>query len=145
MLKPLQRNESWVDKDGKPTNRFAQVIESLIKEIEEMTTNIRLFSTRPSGTTATSVYTAPTSAQGGRGSVIKQFIATDPAGAATFDVYIGTSATVSNRICNNITATAVGVSVAALIDAIIIPGDSIFVECSAGNTIVFYCSGIEKK
>jgi hypothetical protein len=145
VLKPLQRNEAWVDSEGKPTNRFAQVVEDIIREIDEMATNIKLFRERPSATTPTNVYTAPASNKGGRGSVIKQFIATDPSGAATFNVYIGTTAGATTKVCTGITATAAGVSVAALIDALISPGDSVFVEVSAGNTIVFYCSGIERK
>ena len=144
-LKPISRSEQWIKSGGTPTDQFASIIEDLIREIEDMATNAQLFITRPATTAATAVYTAPTSAQGGRGTIIKQFSASDPAGAATFEVNIGTAATASTLVAKTITATAVGVSVSALFDALLKPGDSIYVKCSAGNTIVFCCSGNERR
>ena len=141
----LNRAEAWVDKNGKPTDIFAQAIDNLIKEMEEMTVNKQLFLTRPVDTAVTNVYTAPTSAQGGRGTVIKQFSATDPAGGATFSVYIGTAGTVSTRIINAEVALNEGTRATSLYDLLVSPGESIFIEASAGNTVVFSASGVERR
>jgi len=141
----LQRGEAWVNKDGTPTDRLAAVIEELIKESNEMTTNAKLALTRPSVTTPVNVYTSPLSNQGGSGTVITQFMATDPAGAATYSVYIGTSTTSSNKVIASRTAAINGDSPSSIIDALIMPGDSLFVEASAMDVIVFNISGIERR
>lgn len=141
----LNRAEAWVEKNGKPTARFAQAIEDLIKEMEEMTVNKQLFLTRPANTSVTSVYTAPTAAQGGRGTVIKQFSATDPASAATYSVYVGLTGVAATRIIDDETATNEGTRGLALIDLLVSPGESIFIEASAADTIVMSCSGIERR
>lgn len=144
-LNLIKRSDKWVDANGRPTNEFAQLFEELVREVEEMSINKQLFITRPSTTAATIVYTAPTSAQGGRGTVIKQFIATDPASAATFNVYIGTSAGATTKVVSVETADNAGTRVVALYDALVSPGESIYVECSAGNVIVFCASGTERR
>ena len=144
-LSTLKRNENWVDINGKPTDRFASVVEALIKEVDEMSVNKQLFITRPSTTSATPVYTAPSSAQGGRGTVIKQFVATDPASAATFNVYIGSAASATTKVVSSETAANDGTRVVSLYDALVSPGESVFVECSAGNVIVFFASGTERR
>ena len=141
----LSRSEAWVDKNGKPTNKFAQAIEDLIKEVEEMSVNKQLFLTRPADTAVTNVYTAQTAAQGGRGTVIKQFSASDPANSATYSVYVGAAGTASTRVIDDDVALKVGARGLALVDLLVSPGESIFIEASAGNTIVFSCSGVERR
>lgn len=140
----MQRAKAWLNKDLTPTQEFAELIEDLIQEFLDMATNALLFSTRPSGTSPTSVYTAVSANQGGRGTTITQFMATEPAGTATYSVYIGTSATASNKIISSRTADIDGDTPTSIINQLIKPGDSVFVEASAGNTIVFYASGTER-
>lgn len=142
-LKPLRRDENWIV-DGKPTKAFADLVETLIREVNDMTTNAQLFRVRPADTNANSVYTAPASNQRGRGTTIKQFTASDPAAAATFNVYIGTTASAATKVVHGVTASAAGVSVSQLENALVRPGESIFVEASAANTIVFIASGNER-
>jgi len=140
----LNRAEPWLNPDGTPTVEFAEAIENLIRESNEMTTNAKLAQTRISVLTAVKLYTAPASDESGNGTVITQFVANDPAGAATFDVHIGTVADATTLVVDNETALALGVSVPHLISAMIAPGESLFVTVSAINKIVFLVSGIEK-
>jgi len=141
-LNYLQRSERWLNSDGTPTNRFAEVIEELTKEILEMTTNAFLFRERPSGTSPVNVYTAPTSKNtGGRGTVITQFVA---GGSSDYSVYIGTVADLDTLILTS-TATLDGDCPMCLINQIVKPGDSIWVEAAVGNNTVFYASGIERR
>lgn len=144
-INPLQRSDTWVDKEGKPTDRLAETLEDIIRELNDMTTNAQLFSIRPDSTSAVAQYTVDTSSQGSRGTIVTKFTAMDPAGLATYNVYIGTSATDSTKVINGETATTNGVAPITLIDQLIKPGDSIFLEPSAGNTIVFYASGTERR
>lgn len=144
-ITPLQRGEKWIKEDGTPTDRFAEVIERVIQEIETMTANAKLFSIRPDSTDAVAVYTAPQSNQGSRGTSITKFSATDPNGSATYSVYIGTVADATTKIINAEVAPADGVAPNTLIDQLIMPGDSIWVEPSAADTIVFYGSGIDRR
>ena len=145
MSKQLQRAEAWLKPDLTPTERFAELIEYMRQEIEEMTTNAKLAQIRPTVNTAVSVYTAPTSAQGGRGTVITQFSATDPAGAATFDVHIGTAASATTIVVDGATAALDGTTPAALINAMIAPGEQLFVTSSAADTVLFLVSGIVRR
>lgn len=145
MVSSLNRSDAWVDANGKPTDRFAQAIEDLIKEVEEMSVNKQLFLTRPANTDVTNVYTSPTSAQGGRGTIIKQMSATDPAGAATFSVYVGAAGTDVTRIVNAELALNEGTRALSLYDLLVSPGESIFIAASAGNTVVFSASGVERR
>ncbi len=145
MSKQLQRAEPWLKPDFTPTERFAELIEYMRQEIEEMTTNAKLAQTRPTVNTAVSVYTAPSSSQGGRGTVITQFSATDPAGAATFDVYIGTAASATTIIVDGATAAVDGTCPSCLINAMISPGEQLFVRSSAADTVLFLVSGIERR
>lgn len=145
MPRVLQRNEAWLNKDLTPTERFAAAIEEIIKEINEMTTNAKLFLGTQSVITPVKEYTSPESSQGGKGAVITQFMATDPAGSATYSVYIGTSATAANKVISSRTAAIDGDSPISILNALVMPGDSIFVEASAANTIVFNISGIERR
>lgn len=145
MPRVLQRNEAWLNKDLTPTERFAAAIEEIIKEINEMTTNANLFLGTQSVITPVKVYTSPESSQGGKGTAITQFMATDPAGAATYSVYIGTSATASNKVISSRTAAIDGDSPISILNGLVMPGDSIFVEASAANTIVLNISGIERR
>jgi len=141
----LYEQEAWVNPDGKPTQEFSEAILMLLKENNEMVTNKKLALIRPTDTNANSVYTSPTSQNGGRGTVITQFIATDPAGAATFDIYIGLTAEASTLLVNNDVATPQGACPSCLINAMISPGESLWVSASALDTIVFSISGIERR
>lgn len=145
MAEKLQRGGKWVNEDGTPTARFAQAIEDLIQDNLEMTTNAQLALTRPSVLTAVQAYDSPLSSEGGRGTVITQFMATDPAGAATYSVYVGTTAVDATKIISSRTAAANGDSPDSIINALIKSGESLFLEASAINTIVFNISGIEKR
>lgn len=144
-INPLQRNELWIDKEGMPTDRLAETLEDIINELNDMTTNAQLFSIRPDSTSAVDQYKADEASQGGRGTIVTKFTATDPAGAATYNVFIGTSATDSTKVINGATATIDGVAPTTLIDQLIKPGDSIFLQPSALDTIVFYASGTERR
>jgi len=141
----MQRDKAWLNKDLTPTQEFAELIEDLIQEFLDMATNAQLISVRPTTTSATAQYTAPTSAQGGRGSTITQFMATDPAGAATYSVYIGATATASTKIISSRTAAIDGDSPTSIINQLVKPGESIFLEASSANVIVFYVSGTERR
>ena len=144
-LNKIQRNKAWFNKDLTPTQEFAELIDDLIQEFADMATNAQLISVRPSYTSATGQYTALASNNGGRGTTITQFMATDPAGTATYSVYIGTSATASTKVISSRTAGIDGDSPPSIINQLVKPGDSIFLEASAGNTIVFYVSGTERR
>ena len=144
-LNKLQRAKAWIKKDGSPTQEFAELIDDLIQEFLDMATNAQLISVRPSDSSATAQYTALASNQGGRGSIITQFMATDPAGAATYSVYIGDSATGSTKVISSRTAGIDGDSPMSIINQLVKPGESIFLEASVGNTIVFYVSGTERR
>ncbi len=78
-LNKIQRGKAWLNKDLTPTQEFAELIEDLIQEFLDMATNAQLISVRPSNTSANSVYTALSSNNGGRGTTITQFMATEPA------------------------------------------------------------------
>jgi hypothetical protein len=142
-IKPLQRQEVWIEEDGSPTDKFAEVIEQLIKEINNMTTNVQLFRVNPSSTSpsAGGEYTAKTMAKGGRGTVIRQFIATGTTG--TYDVYIGDAASAANKVISAGVPTVGGGTATALIDALIAPGETIWVVPSSASAIVFIASGTE--
>jgi len=144
-LNKIQRDKAWLNKDLTPTQEFAELIEDLIQEFLDMATNAQLISTRPNTTGITSVYTALAANNGGRGTTITQFMATEPAGAATYSVYIGSSATDSTKVISSRTAAADGDSPPSIINQLVKPGESIFVKASAGNTIVFYASGTERR
>ena len=144
-LNKIQRDKAWLNKNLTPTQEFAELIEDLIQEFLDMATNAQLISTRPSSTAITSVYTALAANNGGRGTTITQFMATDPAGTATYSVYIGSAATASNKVISSRTADIDGDSPPSIINQLVKPGESIFVEASAGNTIVFYASGTERR
>jgi len=138
-LNKIQRDKAWLNKDGTPTQEFAELIDDLLQEFADMATNAQLISVRPSQ------YTALGSTQGGRGTTITQFMATEPAGSATYSVYIGTSATDSTKVISSRTADIDGDSPPSIINQLVKPGESIFLEASAGNTIVFYVSGTERR
>jgi hypothetical protein len=142
-IKPLQRQEVWIEEDGSPTDKFAEVIEQLIKEINNMTTNVQLFRVNPSSTSpsAGGEYTAKTMTKGGRGTVIKQFIATGTTG--TYDVYIGDAASAANKVISAGVPTVGGGTATALIDTLIAPGETIWVVPSSASAIVFIASGTE--
>ena len=144
-LNKILRSQAWVNKDGTPTQEFAELIDDLIQEFADMATNAQLISVSPSDTSATAQYTAPASKDGGRGTIITQFMATEPAGLATYSVYIGSSATDSTKVISSRTAAIDGDSPPSIINQLVKPGDSIFLEASAGNTIVFYVSGTERR
>ena len=144
-LNKMQRDKAWFNKNLTPTQEFAELIDDLIQEFADMATNAQLISVRPSDTSATVQYTAPDSTQGGRGTTITQFMATEPAGTATYSVYIGTSATDSTKVISSRTAAIDGDSPTSIINQLVKPGDSIFLQASAGNTIVFYVSGTERR
>ncbi len=144
-LNKIQRDKAWINKDGTPTQEFAELIDDLLQEFADMATNAQLISVRPSDTSATAQYTAPDSTQGGRGATITQFMATEPAGSATYSVYIGTSATDSTKVISSRTADIDGDSPPSIINQLVKPGESIFLEASAGNKIVFYVSGTERR
>ncbi len=144
-LNKIQRDKAWLNKDGTPTQEFAELIDDLLQEFADMATNAQLISVRPSDTSATAQYTAPESTQGGRGTTITQFMATEPAGSATYSVYIGTSATDSTKVISSRTAAIDGDSPPSIINQLVKPGESIFLEASAGNKIVFYVSGTERR
>jgi len=141
-LSPLQRGEAWLKEDLTPTDRLAETLEEIIREINDMTTNAKLFNIRPSGTGAVAQYTSPTAAQGGRGTVITKFSAT---GTGTYNVYIGDVADVTTLVINAEAATTDGTAPNTLIDQLVMPGDSIFLEPSAVDAIVFYASGTERR
>ena len=144
-LDKIQRDKAWLNKDGTPTQEFAELIDDLLQEFADMATNAQLISVRPSDTSATAQYTAPESTQGGRGTTITQFMATEPAGSATYSVYIGTSATDSTKVISSRTAAIDGDSPPSIINQLVKPGESIFLEASSGNKIVFYVSGTERR
>jgi len=83
-LNKIQRDKAWLNKDGTPTQEFAELIDDLLQEFADMATNAQLISVRPSDTSATAQYTALGSTQGGRGTTITQFMATEPAGSPLF-------------------------------------------------------------
>ncbi len=144
-LNKIQRDKAWLNKDGTPTQEFAELIDDLLQEFADMATNAQLISVRPSDTSATAQYTAPESTQGGRGTTITQFMATEPAGSATYSVYIGTSATDLTKVISSRTAAIDGDSPPSIINQLVKPGESIFLQASAGNKIVFYVSGTERR
>ena len=144
-LNKIQRDKAWLNKDGTPTQEFAELIDDLLQEFADMATNAQLISVRPSDTSATAQYTALNSNQGGRGTTITQFMATEPAGSATYSVYIGTSATDLTKVISSRTAAIDGDSPPSIINQLVKPGESIFLEASAGNKIVFYVSGTERR
>lgn len=144
-LNKIQRDKAWVDKEGRPTQEFAELIDELIQEFLDMATNAQLISVRPTTTAAIAQFTAVAANQGGRGAVITQFMATDPAGAATYSVYIGTVADATTKVISSRTAAIDGDSPPSIINQLVKPGDSIFLEPSAGDTIVFYASGTERR
>ena len=65
MANELNRGEPWLNPDGTPTVEFAEAIDDLIRESNEMTTNAKLAQTRPNVLTAVAIYTADTSKQSG--------------------------------------------------------------------------------
>ena len=144
-LNKIQRDKAWLNKDLTPTQEFAELIEDLIQEFLDMATNAQLISVRPSTTGITSVYTSPASNNGGRGTTITQFMATEPAGTATYSVFIGSSATDSTKVISSRTAAADGDSPPSIINQLVKPGESIFVQASAIDKIVFYASGTERR
>jgi len=144
-LNKIQRDKAWLNKDLTPTQEFAELIEDLIQEFLDMATNAQLISTRPSTTSITSVYTALAANNGGRGTTITQFMATEPAGIATYSVFIGSSATDSTKVISSRAAAADGDSPPSIINQLVKPGESIFVQASAIDKIVFYASGTERR
>ena len=144
-LNKILRSQAWVNKDGTPTQEFAEIIDDLIQEFADMATNAQLISARPSSTAITSVYTALAANNGGRGTTITQFMATEPAGTATYSVFIGSSATDSTKVISSRTAAADGDSPPSIINQLVKPGESIFVQASAIDKIVFYASGTESR
>ena len=54
----MQRGERWLKEDGTPTDRFAELIEELIREVGSMTTNAKLIAIRPVDAAITKVYTS---------------------------------------------------------------------------------------
>ena len=144
-LNPLQRAQAWIKGDGTPEDSFAEIIEELIREVNDMTTNAQLINVRPAAAGPTAYYTAPLSKQGGKGTIITQFAATDPAATATYSVYIGLTAIDATKVLSSRTALADGDSPTSIINAFVKPGDSIFLEVSANDTIVFHVSGTEKR
>lgn len=139
MSNELHELEAWIRQDGTPTGEFADAILQLIKENNEMNTNQKLAQIRPADGSVHDVYTSPDSKNGGRGTVITQFMAT---GAGTYDVYIGGSASADNQVINGAAAAVDGACPPCLIDAMIRPGESLFL---AGSGIVFLVSGIERR
>lgn len=140
-LNPLQRSDRWIDEEGKPTDRLAEVIENIISELNDMTTNAQLFSTTLSATDKVSVYDADASKDGSRGTIITKFTAT---GTTAYSVFIGTAAA-NVEVMTSQTATADGVAPVTLIDQLIKPGDSIFIQPATTTAIVFYASGTERR
>jgi hypothetical protein len=142
-VKKLQRHERWIKEDGSPSQSFAEIIESIIKEINDMTSNVQLFKVNLSATTpsADGEYTAKAMSKSGRGTVIKQFIATGTVG--TYDVYIGDAASTANKVINGASPTAIGDTATALIDQVIAPGETIWVVNDNASAIVFMASGTE--
>ena len=149
MISKLPRNVPWFTDEGLPTTEFANLIDDLIDEENGMQSNARLYSakTATNSGNGTAVYTAPTTAQGSRGTVITGFQATDPAGVATFDAWIGATASASTLIVNDKKANADGdpadTATNALVGQLILPGESLFLEPSTA-VIVFYISGNER-
>lgn len=142
-LNLLQREEIWINSGGTPTDAFAEVIEDIVKELSEMTPNIQLFKIAPASSSPSvdGEYTSDTTVNKGRGTVITQFVAI---GTGTFDVYIGDAATVPNQIISGGAASAVGVSVEALVNQLINPGESVWVVPSVASAIVFMASGTQR-
>jgi hypothetical protein len=145
VAKQLHEDEAWTNADGTPTTQFAEAILELIRESDEMSTNKQLALIRPDGTSATAIYTSPTSKQGGKGTVITQFSAADPTNTDTFDVHIGTSATASNKIVSAEVALKEGETPPAILNAMINPGESLYVKVTTADRIVFSVAGIEKR
>ena len=106
-----------------------------------MTTNAKLFNIRPDTTDAVAQYISPTSSQGARGTIITKFSAT---GTGTYNVYIGTVADADTLVISGEAATTDGTAPNTLIDQLVMPGDSIFLEPSDADAIVFYASGTER-
>jgi hypothetical protein len=143
--KQLDELTAWIKQDGTPTAEFSEVILELIRESDEMSTNKQLALIRPDGTSATAIYSAPTSKQGGKGTVITHFSAADPSNTDTFDVHIGTSATASNKIVSAEVALKEGETPPAILNAMINPGESLYVKATTADRIVFSVAGIEKR
>jgi len=139
-LNELQRNHKWINEDGTPTDAFAEVIEDLIQEFENMKTNTQLFNIRPAGTSPVAQYTAPEQTQGSRGTVVTKFSAR---GTGTYNVYVGAAASVSTLIMSSVALVADGTTPSTLIDQLVLAGESIWLEPSAGDAIVFLGSGTE--
>lgn len=107
-----------------------------------MATNKSLITAlRPSVTTAVNAYTSPAN---GAGTRVVAFTASIPSGTETYKVYIGTAATADTEIIPTKSIkgpkddTAFGV-----INQLIGPNESIFVQVSTADTITFRASGIE--
>ena len=143
-LSKIRRTIPWIKPDFTPTEEFAQSINEIIQVLEDMFTNKQLVSERPSMTAATAYYTAPASAQSGRGTTITQFSATDPAGAATYNVYIGKTADDTTKVVNTFVAPSDGVGPESVIGLLIPPEHSLWLEPSAADTIVFNVAGNER-
>jgi hypothetical protein len=142
-IKKLQRQERWMDENGSPVPKFAEIIEAIVEEVNNMTANVQLFKVNPAGTSpsAGGEYTAKAMNKGGRGTVIKQFIATGSTG--TYDVYIGDAATAANKVINGASPSVSGDTATSLIDQVIAPDETIWVVPSSGGAIVFMASGTE--
>jgi hypothetical protein len=141
-LKALQRGQPWVNEDGTPTDTFAELIEDAIQEINSMTANTQLFNVMPTDTSIVTAYTDPTSDKGGQGTVISKFSAS---GTGTYNVYLGLTFVSSNLIISGEAATNDGLAPSSLIDQLIPPGHSIFIQASAANAIVFLASGNDRR
>ena len=142
-LELLQRNSRWIKDDGSPSEAFAQLFDSIVNEINNMTANIQLFKVNPSATSPSSggEYTATAQSDGGRGVAITNFIATGTTG--TFDVYIGDAASAANKVIDAASPSATGGSVERLINQVVNPGEKVWVVPSSPSAIVFMCSGVE--
>ena len=107
-----------------------------------MATNKSLITAvRPSVTTAVNVYTSPSNGSGTR---ILAFTASLPSGTETYKVYMGTAANSETEIIP--TKSIKGPkddTVFGVINQLIGPAESIFVEVSTADTITFRASGIE--
>ena len=145
MAKQLNELEAWVNPDGTPTTELAEAILELIRESEEMNANQQLALTRPTTTDAVAIYTAPTSKQGNKGTVITQFSAADPTNTDTFNVYIGTAASATTKIVSAEVALKEGETPPAIIGTVIRPDESLWVEVTTADRIVFAVSGIERR
>lgn len=143
-LSKLRRSIPWIKADFTPTEEFAQSINEIIQVLEDMFTNKQLYSGRPDMASAEIYYTAPASAQSGRGTTITQFSATDPAAGATYNVYIGKTADDTTLVVSAFNAPADGVGPESVIGLLIPPEHSLWLEPSAIDTIVFNVAGNER-